>query len=251
MEPRSCGSTLKPFLYLSAIDQRKLTAGSLLPDTPDAISAEYRDYDPQNYSKRYLGPVRVREALGSSLNVPAVFALSQIGARETFEYLKSWRLNFPGSFDAYGAGFILGNAPVRLLDLAAAYASLARGGEVWIPRFTPKDPIREPAPGFEGSLCDHCGYLVRQSGEAGGLRRILPVRPATTHCGENRHQFRVSRRVVRGIQQGPHRGSVGRQSRWTADERGFRCPLRGTSLGGDDEVALRRRGPALASSGGR
>ncbi len=167
MEPRSCGSTLKPFLYLSAIDQRKLTAGSLLPDTPDAISAEYRDYDPQNYSKRYLGPVRVREALGSSLNVPAVFALSQIGARETFEYLKSWRLNFPGSFDAYGAGFILGNAPVRLLELAAAYASLARGGEVWSPRFTANDPIesrrlasREACAIIADILCDNRARLA-------------------------------------------------------------------------------------------
>ena len=141
IEPRSCGSALKPFLYLAAIDQRKLTAASLLPDTPDAISGEYRDYDPQNYSKRYLGPVRVREALGSSLNVPAVFALSQIGARDTFEYLRMWGLNFPGSFDEFGAGFVLGNAPVRLLELAGAYASLARGGEVWTPKLTPRDCV--------------------------------------------------------------------------------------------------------------
>ncbi|HEY5706631.1 MAG TPA: transglycosylase domain-containing protein [Terrimicrobiaceae bacterium] len=141
MEPRSCGSALKPFLYLAAIDQRKLTAASLLPDTPDSIGEEYPDYDPQNYSKRYLGPVRVREALGSSLNVPAVFTLSKMGARETFEYLRSWGLNFPGSFDEFGAGFILGNAPVRLLELAGAYAGIARGGVVWTPKLTPKDPI--------------------------------------------------------------------------------------------------------------
>jgi penicillin-binding protein 1C len=140
-EPRSCGSVLKPFLYLAAIDQRKLTAASLLPDTPDAITEEYRDYDPQNYSKRHLGPVRVREALGNSLNVPAVFALSRNGPRETFEYLRTWGLNFPASFDSYGAGFILGNAPVRLLELAGAYAALARGGEFWAPRLTAKDPI--------------------------------------------------------------------------------------------------------------
>ena len=162
VEPRSCGSTLKPFLYLTAIDQRKLTAASLLPDTPDAISEEYRDYDPQNYSKRHFGPVRVREALGSSLNVPAVFALSRNGARETFEYLRSWGLNFPSSFDSYGAGFILGNAPVRLLELAGAYAALARGGEFWPPRLAANDLIEsrrlasaEACANIADILCDN------------------------------------------------------------------------------------------------
>ena len=140
-EPRSCGSTLKPFLYLSAIENRRMTASTLLPDTPDAITGEYRDYDPQNYSKHYFGPVRLREALGNSLNVPAVVALSKLGARETFDTLRGWGLDFPQSFDAYGAGFILGNAQVSLLDLAAAYASLARGGNAWRAKLTPRDPI--------------------------------------------------------------------------------------------------------------
>ncbi|MEP6604107.1 MAG: transglycosylase domain-containing protein, partial [Spartobacteria bacterium] len=72
---RSCGSTLKPFVYLAALDRHLLTAASLLPDTADAIREEYADYDPQNYNHRYLGPVRLREALGCSLNVPAVYAL--------------------------------------------------------------------------------------------------------------------------------------------------------------------------------
>jgi penicillin-binding protein 1C len=128
MRPRSCGSTLKPFVYLAAIDRRTLTAASLLPDTPDAIRGEYDDYDPQNFSHHYLGPVRVREALACSLNVPAIVALSRVGARSAFYELQKWGFNFPQNLDAYGAGFILGNAAVRLVDLAAAYAGLARGG---------------------------------------------------------------------------------------------------------------------------
>ena len=80
----------------------------------------------------------MREALGNSLNVPAVVALSRNGARETFDYLKTWGFHFPGSFDSYGAGFILGNAPVRLVELAGAYAALARGGEFWAPNPTAK-----------------------------------------------------------------------------------------------------------------
>ena len=128
IRPRSCGSTLKPFVYLAAIDRRILTAASLMPDTPDAIRNEYRDYDPQNFSHHYLGPVRVREALGCSLNVPAIVALSRVGARSSFYELRKWGFNFPENLDDYGAGFILGNAEIRLIDLAAAYAGLARGG---------------------------------------------------------------------------------------------------------------------------
>ena len=133
--PRSCGSTLKPFVYLEAIDKRLLTAASLLPDTPDAIRNEYADYDPQNYSHHYFGPVRLREALACSLNVPAVFALSQLGARPTFYQLQKWGFNFPQGLDEYGAGFVLGNAETRLVDLAAAYAGFARGGTAMRAKF--------------------------------------------------------------------------------------------------------------------
>jgi penicillin-binding protein 1C len=135
MQPRSCGSTLKPFVYLEAIDKRLLTAASLLPDTPDAIRNEYADYDPQNYNHHYLGPVRLREALGCSLNVPAVFALSRLGARPAFYQLQKWGFDFPQGLADYGAGFVLGNAETRLVDLAAAYAGLARGGTAMRAKF--------------------------------------------------------------------------------------------------------------------
>jgi penicillin-binding protein 1C len=128
MRSRSCGSTLKPFIYLTAIDRRLMTAATLLPDTPDAIRDKYNDYDPQNFNHRYLGPVRVREALACSLNVPAVVTLSQVGARSAFCELQKWGFEFPRGLDEYGAGFVLGNAEIRLIDLAVAYAGLARGG---------------------------------------------------------------------------------------------------------------------------
>jgi penicillin-binding protein 1C len=134
-QPRSCGSTLKPFVYLDAIDKRLLTAASLLPDTPDAIRDEYADYDPQNYNHRYLGPVRLREALGCSLNVPAVFTLSRLGARREFYRLQKWGFDFPQGLADYGAGFVLGNAETRLVDLAAAFAGLARGGTAMRAKF--------------------------------------------------------------------------------------------------------------------
>ena len=162
IRPRSCGSTLKPFVYLSAIDRHLLTAASLLPDTPDAIRDEYADYDPQNYNHRYLGPVRLREALGCSLNVPAVFTLSQLGARQTFFELQKWGFQFPRGLNDYGAGFVLGNAEIRLVDLAGAYAGLARNGvamraKLLAAEHFPMKPIasREATAIITDILCDN------------------------------------------------------------------------------------------------
>ena len=125
---RNCGSTLKPFLYLEGIEQRRFTAATVFPDTADAIREVYADYDPHNFVLRHLGPVRLREALASSLNVPAVVALGQLGARSVFQRIRAWGVRFDRPLEAAGAGFILGNVGVRLLDLCGAYAGLARGG---------------------------------------------------------------------------------------------------------------------------
>ncbi len=162
MRPRSCGSTLKPFVYLAAIDRHLLTAASLLPDTAEAIRDEYADYDPQNYNHRYLGPVRLREALGCSLNVPAVFALSQLGARAAFFELQKWGFKFPRTLSDYGAGFVLGNAEIRLVDLAGAYAGLARNGISMQAKFLTAEHHPMDADRVERRDCDHNRHLVRQ-----------------------------------------------------------------------------------------
>jgi len=160
--PRSSGSTLKPFAYLQGIEERRFTAATLMPDTEEAIPATYADYDPQNYNHRAHGPVRVREALGNSLNVPAVVALSQVGARRAFEALRRWGFEIPGNFESFGAGYILGNADIRLLDLAGAYAGIARGGQAWPARVLSSEPIEverlaspESTAIFTDILCDN------------------------------------------------------------------------------------------------
>ncbi len=134
--PRHAGSTLKPFVYLLAIDSRKLTAASLLPDTPDAVGRVFPGYEPQNYNRRFAGPVRVRYALANSLNVPAVLTLHTAGARKAYSLLTDWGLRTRDKLEDLGAGFVLGNRKVRLLDLAAAYAGLARGGLAAPPSLT-------------------------------------------------------------------------------------------------------------------
>ncbi len=127
---RQAGSTLKPFLYAIALEQRALTAASILDDSPVRIATSGGLYVPQNYDKHFVGPVSLRVALGSSLNVPAVRTLLRVEP-DVFKQ----RLNLLGmetlreSGDYYGYSLALGSADVRLLDLTNAYRTLANQGQ--------------------------------------------------------------------------------------------------------------------------
>src|SRR6185436_5854776 len=68
---RQPGSALKPFLYGAALD-RGYTAASVLPDIPKTYATATGPYQPRNYDRHFRGPTRMREALASSYNVPAV-----------------------------------------------------------------------------------------------------------------------------------------------------------------------------------
>ncbi|MGZ3780852.1 MAG: penicillin-binding protein 1C [Pseudobdellovibrionaceae bacterium] len=136
---RQAGSSLKPFIYAKAIETKTLTAASILLDDPTAISWNGDVYRPTNYDRHFYGPVAVREALGSSLNVPAVKVVSIIGLHQTYNVLQSIELSKLKEPDFYGVSMALGAVEVRLDELANAYRMLANGG-VWSPlRFTKKE----------------------------------------------------------------------------------------------------------------
>jgi penicillin-binding protein 1C len=134
---RQPGSTLKPFLYALAIDQRWLTASSVLDDSPLALNTPSGLYIPQDYDRRFRGAVSVRAALGSSLNVPAVRALTMVGVDRFLGSLRELGISsLTRSADHYGFGLALGGAESSLLELTNAYRTLANGGS-WTPvRFT-------------------------------------------------------------------------------------------------------------------
>jgi penicillin-binding protein 1C len=129
---RQAGSTLKPFLYALALDQRRLTAASLLDDAPLGVATDAGLYVPQNYDRRFAGPVSVRRALASSLNIPAVRTLQLVGVAEFHAKLDELGLALDGSADHHGVALALGSADVRLVDLTNAYRALANGGK-WSP----------------------------------------------------------------------------------------------------------------------
>ncbi|PWF46716.1 penicillin-binding protein 1C [Massilia glaciei] len=134
---RQPGSTLKPFLFGLAMDQRWLTASSVLDDSPLALSTPSGLYTPQDYDRHFRGAVSVRTALGSSLNVPAVRALTMVGVDRFLGTLRDLGLSsMSRDADHYGFGLALGGAETNLLELSNAYRVLANGGK-WTPvRFT-------------------------------------------------------------------------------------------------------------------
>lgn len=135
--PRLAGSTLKPFLYALAIQQRSLTAASLLDDSPLAVETAGGQYLPQNYDRDFKGWISLRTALASSLNVPAVRTLVLLDYEPFYDQLK--RLGFSTltrDADFYGYSLALGGVEVTLLELTNAYRTLANGGLMSPPRLS-------------------------------------------------------------------------------------------------------------------
>lgn len=146
LTPRSPGSTLKPFTYLLAMGRDGRLPGSVLADVPSPFRTPQGVSLPENYDRAYRGPVTLRGALACSLNIPAMRALNALGGPAPLhELLGSLGLTTLGADPhAYGLGLTIGNAPVRLLELTNAYATLARQGRHLPPSLFPADePPRE------------------------------------------------------------------------------------------------------------
>jgi penicillin-binding protein 1C len=128
--PRQPGSALKPFTYALAFEQG-YTPASVLPDLPShfptAVSGVL--YSPRNYDGVFRGPLRARAALAGSENVPAVWLLSRTGVPDLLRVLRRVGLTtLEKTPDYYGYALTMGDAEVRLDELVAAYAAIARGG---------------------------------------------------------------------------------------------------------------------------
>ncbi len=146
VSPRQPGSALKPFLYGAAFDHG-FTAATVLPDVPHTYATATGPYAPRNYDRRFHGPVRAREALASSFNVPAVELTDRLGVATLLNTLHNAGFaSLDRSADYYGLGLALGNGEVTLLELANAYRGIASGG-VWRPVLPVLDDDSAAAPG--------------------------------------------------------------------------------------------------------
>jgi len=127
--PRQPGSALKPFLYAAALD-KGWNAATVIEDSPysDAIGKGIKDF--HNYSHTYYGKIRLRNALGNSLNIPALRTINYVTPESYLEILRKMEfesLQKDAAF--YGDGLALGSGEVTLFELARAYNMLANRGK--------------------------------------------------------------------------------------------------------------------------
>ncbi len=149
--PRQPGSSVKPFTYVTAYE-RGFVPASIVYDVKTNFDRGpgLSPYTPFNFDFQFHGPVMLREALASSLNVPAVKLLQRIGVHDMADTAHALGITSFADPDRYGLTLTLGAADVKPLDMAFAYATFANGGAM----------VGEPVPLPERAL---------------GMRRYEPV----------------------------------------------------------------------------
>lgn len=155
LAPRQPGSTLKPFLYGEAIAERRLTAASLIEDSPAQIATAGGLYIPQNYDRQFKGWVSARTALAASLNVPAVRTLVMVSPDAFFTQLRRLGMPLRESGGYYGYSLALGSPEVPLLHLTNAFRALANGG-----RASPVAYVPTPRPAFTQAIDAGAAFIV-------------------------------------------------------------------------------------------
>jgi penicillin-binding protein 1C len=135
LTPRSPGSALKPFIYALALDQGIIHPATVLKDTP----MHFGSYDPENFDYRFLGPLKAKEALILSRNIPAIYLSNLLSNPSLYDFLKQSGMPLRSEKE-YGLGIVLGDAEISMLHLTSLYAMLANLGVYHKIRFWQDQP---------------------------------------------------------------------------------------------------------------
>ncbi|MDE6478035.1 MAG: PBP1A family penicillin-binding protein [Alphaproteobacteria bacterium] len=130
---RQIGSTIKPFVYLAALE-RGISPQAILQDTPIVGWRENNTlWKPENYDKKFLGDVPLRLALETSRNVPSVRLVEQIGARDAIEVAQRFGV-YPPDLKNVNLSMALGSGETTLEKLVLGYSAFVNGGHVVQPK---------------------------------------------------------------------------------------------------------------------
>ncbi|HAL62699.1 MAG TPA: penicillin-binding protein [Chloroflexi bacterium] len=140
---RQPGSSFKIFTYTTAFMQGYTPATMIMDVRTTFDDYPNPPYTPENYDRKYHGPLRIRQALARSVNIPAVKVLDMVGVKNVIATAHRMGINTLTK-DYYGLSLTLGGGEVRLLDMTYAYGVLANGG-VMAGQPVPPDKMR---PGY-------------------------------------------------------------------------------------------------------
>ena len=125
---RSPGSTLKPFIYALALDQGLIHPHTVLKDVPHSFG----NYNPENFDYDFMGPIKAKDALVLSRNIPAIDLASQLANPNLYQLLEAAQVRHLKPESYYGLALTLGGAELSMQELIGLYAMLANDG-VWHP----------------------------------------------------------------------------------------------------------------------
>ena len=131
---RQPGSSFKPFIYSAALE-KGFTTASIINDAPIVFqdSELERTWKPQNFSQKFFGPTRLREAMVNSRNLVSIRLLRDIGVSYAREYISGF--GFDPAELPLNLSMALGSANLAPLNMARAYAVFANGGYLVEPFF--------------------------------------------------------------------------------------------------------------------
>lgn len=124
---RQPGSSMKPIVYAKAFEMG-YTPNTVLWDVETTFPTVTGDYTPHDYDETERGPVRVRDAIQMSLNIPAVKMVYLVGVENALDFATSLGYSSFGDHSAFGLSLVLGGGEVKLLEHTNAYAILANEG---------------------------------------------------------------------------------------------------------------------------
>ena len=130
---RQIGSTIKPFVYLAALE-RGYSPQTMILDAP---IVGWRENDtlwkPENYDKKFLGDVPLRLSLETSRNVPTVRLVEQIGTENAIEAAQRFGV-YPSDMPNMNLSMALGSGETTLEKLVLGYSAFINGGRVIQPK---------------------------------------------------------------------------------------------------------------------
>ncbi len=127
IRPRQPGSSFKPYVYATAF-KKGYTPDTVIFDTETNFGTKDQPYTPMDYDNKFRGPVRMKEALAQSLNIPAVKTLYLAGVNNAINTAKSMGITTLNNPARLGLSLVLGGGEVTLLDHVNAFGTFATAG---------------------------------------------------------------------------------------------------------------------------